>query len=150
MMTLNNLKPSRGAHKKNKRVGRGNASGKGTTAGRGTKGQKARTGGRNKLKAKGVRRLVMQTPKLRGFRSIHAKKISITFAMIENNFHSGSLVSPQTLFKHDLIASSDKVKILATGKLTKKVKIAGCSISENAKKIVEDLGGEVMRKSAKK
>ncbi len=43
-MKLHELKPSEGAKKERKRVGRGIAAGQGKTAGRGTKGQGARSG----------------------------------------------------------------------------------------------------------
>ena len=69
---LHNLSPKAGSKKSKKRVGRGLAS-KGTTAGRGQKGQKARsgTGGFKRL---GMRKLLLSTPKLRGFGSMQAKK----------------------------------------------------------------------------
>ena len=57
------------------RKGRGISAGQGKTAGRGTKGQKARTGHR-KMPAgfMGGQRAIMQAvPKLKGFKSIHAK-----------------------------------------------------------------------------
>ena len=44
-MKLHDLRPSEGATKKRKRVGRGTGSGKGKTSTRGTKGQNSRTGG---------------------------------------------------------------------------------------------------------
>jgi large subunit ribosomal protein L15 len=40
-MQQHDLKPSEGAHRERKRVGRGISAGQGKTAGRGTKGQKA-------------------------------------------------------------------------------------------------------------
>ena len=40
MLTLNNLKSPKGAHRNIKRIGRGQASGQGTQAGKGHKGQK--------------------------------------------------------------------------------------------------------------
>ena len=58
-----------------KRVGRGISGGQGKTAGRGTKGQKSRTG-HHKLPAgfMGGQRAIMQAiPKMKGFKSIHAK-----------------------------------------------------------------------------
>ena len=44
-MRLNSIKPSVGATKNRKRVGRGIGSGLGKTCGRGHKGQKSRAGG---------------------------------------------------------------------------------------------------------
>ena len=44
-MMEHQLAPSKGARKRRKRVGRGDAAGQGSTAGRGNKGQKSRSGG---------------------------------------------------------------------------------------------------------
>ena len=58
-----------------KRVGRGISAGQGKTAGRGTKGQKSRTG-HHKLPATfmgGQRAMMQAVPKMKGFKSIHAK-----------------------------------------------------------------------------
>ncbi|MCG2701107.1 50S ribosomal protein L15, partial [Candidatus Parcubacteria bacterium] len=44
-LSLHTIKPAKGATKKRKRIGRGNASGTGTYSGRGLKGQKSRSGG---------------------------------------------------------------------------------------------------------
>ena len=43
-MKLNELKPAKGATHRNKRIGRGEGSGKGGTATRGTKGAQSRSG----------------------------------------------------------------------------------------------------------
>ena len=57
------------------RKGRGISAGQGKTAGRGTKGQKARTGHRKMPTGfMGGQRAIMQAvPKLKGFKSLHAK-----------------------------------------------------------------------------
>jgi large subunit ribosomal protein L15 len=44
MLSINTLKPARGANRKNKRVGRGMGSGHGKTSARGYKGQLSRSG----------------------------------------------------------------------------------------------------------
>ena len=44
MLTLNNLKSPKGAHRNTKRIGRGQGSGWGTHASKGHKGQKSRSG----------------------------------------------------------------------------------------------------------
>ena len=67
---LNVVKNTRSSRK-----GRGISAGQGKTAGRGTKGQKARTGHSKMLAGfMGGQRAIMQAvPKLKGFKSIHAK-----------------------------------------------------------------------------
>jgi large subunit ribosomal protein L15 len=142
-LSMHNLKPARGAKSQPKRVGRGNASGKGTTAGRGGKGQKARTGGRNRLKLLGMRRLMLSTPKLRGFKSHHAKKGVVTLDAINAVFMDGAKVTPAALVKKGLVPSAKNgVKILG-GALKKKIVVIGCLVSEAAKEAITAAGGEV-------
>src|SRR5262245_50212699 len=102
-LSLNNLRPAYGSKSQPKRVGRGNASGKGTTAGRGGKGQKARTGGRNRLKRLGMRRQMLQTPKLRGFKSKYAKDETVSLGAISAAFVDGANVTPKSLAKKGLV-----------------------------------------------
>ncbi len=143
-LSMHTLRPARGAKSQPKRVGRGNASGKGTTAGRGGKGQTARTGGRNKLKLLGMRHMMLQTPKLRGFQSHHPKAAAITLGMLNKAFVDGQTVSPATLAKRKLVASaSAKAKIVADGKLKKKLTVVGCAVSEAAKEKIIAAGGSV-------
>lgn len=141
---MHNLRPARGAKSQPKRVGRGNASGKGTTAGRGGKGQTARTGGRNRLKLLGMRHLMLQTPKLRGFQSHHPKAAAVTLGMLSKAFADGQTVNSASLAKRGLIATaSTKTKIVADGKLKKKLTVVGCAVSEAAKEKIVAAGGSV-------
>ena len=143
-LSLHEMKPARGSKTQPKRVGRGNASGKGTTAGRGGKGQKARTGGRNRLKRLGMRRQMLQTPKLRGFKSKYAKVETVTLNAIAKAFADGAKISPKTLAKKGLASSSKaRVKLLATGSIKKKFTVIGCGLSEAAKEAISAAGGEV-------
>jgi large subunit ribosomal protein L15 len=145
-LTLNNLRPAKGAKKHAvKRVGRGNASGKGTSAGRGTKGQKARTGGRNKLNLLGLRRLVMSTPKLRGFTAIKQKAVTVSLSEIGSAYRAGEFVTLDTLVRKGLIpARTSKVKIVSGEKpLKTKLVIKGCGLTETAREAVVAAGGEV-------
>jgi large subunit ribosomal protein L15 len=143
-LSMSNLKPARGAKNGVKRVGRGNASGKGTTAGRGTKGQKARTGGRNALKVLGLRRLVMSTPKLRGFKSLRSAAAVVSLDALERAFKAGDIVTPKNLAAKGLVPSSAaKIKILGQSGLKKKLYISGCLVSAPAKEKILAAGGEV-------
>ena len=62
-MRLNSIKPSVGANKNRKRVGRGIGSGTGKTCGRGHKGQKSRAGGFHKVGRRGSNALHRRLPK---------------------------------------------------------------------------------------
>ena len=74
-MELNNLRPAKGAVKKNDgRKGRGQATGNGGTAGRGHKGQKSRSGYSKKIGFEGGQMpLQRRVPKF-GFTNINRKE----------------------------------------------------------------------------
>ena len=142
-MQLNQLKRTH-KNKNAKRVARGGKRGK--TSGRGTKGQKARAGHRMRPE---LRDIIKKLPKNRGYRtqSFEVKPQPVNLALLEKNFHDGERVTPETLLAKKLVVrvggKMPKVKILATGKISKKVDIAGCTISATAKTAVEAAGGKV-------
>ena len=141
---LNNLKPAKGSRPTSKRVGRGNASGKGTTAGRGQKGQKARTGGRGGPKVRGARRLIMQTPRLRGFKRQSPTVETVNVQDLQSAFQAGETVSLKSLKAKGLVPRGAKaVKLLGFGNLKKKLAVQGCLLSASAKDKVLAAGGEV-------
>jgi large subunit ribosomal protein L15 len=132
-LTLNELKPQKGSRKKSKRVGRGLGS-KGSYSGRGVKGQRARSGGRAGLKLKGLRRIMLAQPKLRGFKSPHQKPQTVTLQAISEKFKNGEKVSPDTLLKKGLVTdTSAGVKILGTGELKVKVTFEDCRLTQGAR-----------------
>jgi len=121
MLSLNTIKQAKGASKIRRRVGRGNASGLGTYSGRGLKGQGQRAGVSN-LKRLGMRSQLLQTPKLRGFKSLKSKNQVVSVKAINLNFKDGEVVSPATLVEKKLInVVTEPVKILGKEKLTVKV-----------------------------
>lgn len=142
-MQLNQLK-RRVANITSSRVGRGGKRGK--TAGRGTKGQKARSG--HKMRPE-MRDIIKKYPKLRGykFNSVETKPEPVNLAAIEIHFENGDTVNPTTLVGKKIVRKQGgrlpTVKILATGTLTKKIKVEGCVISLTAKAAVEAAGGSV-------
>jgi len=146
---MNTLRPAQGAKRTVKRVGRGNSSGKGTTAGRGTKGQAARTGGRNRRALRGLRPVLLQTPKLRGFKSLTRKSATVSLGQLNAEFAKDNEVTPKALVKKGLVPAGGGVKILAGGKLTKPLTVSGCKVSEEAKKMIEAAGGKVVQGTGK-
>lgn len=142
-MQLNQLKRVH-KNKDDKRVARGGKRGK--TAGRGTKGQKARAGHRIRPM---IRDTIKKFPKLRGYRnqSFEIKPQPVNLSLLEKTFEAGAMVNPTTLLAMKLITKvggkMPKVKILATGKLTKKLVITGCLFSATAKTHIESAGGTV-------
>lgn len=134
MLSLNNIKRSTGATKNRKRVGRGNASGHGTYSTRGLKGQKSRSGVSN-LKRLGMRKQLLQTPKVRGFKSLKPKNQIVSISALNTNFKDGDTINPEVLFAKDLIKSVDKpVKVLGKEKLTLKLKFEKVQMSASLQK----------------
>lgn len=131
-------------NKKKTLVGRGGTRGK--TSGRGGKGQTARAGNKRRPE---IRDIIKKLPKQRGYRfnSIEDKAVPVNLSVIENNFSAKDTVSPQTLVEKNLIGKAlgrfPKVKILATGSLTKAVTVSGCLVSVSAKSAIEKAGGNV-------
>lgn len=129
MLSLNTIKKAKGSLKTKRRVGRGNSSGLGTYSGKGLKGQKARSGVSN-LKRLGMRQQLLQTPKLRGFKSLKPKNQVVSIKAINTNFKDAEVVSPESLMEKKLIASvNEPVKILGKEKLTVKVSFVRVKMS---------------------
>jgi large subunit ribosomal protein L15 len=145
--------PSRNIKTK-KRVGRGGK--RGTYCGRGMKGQKSRSGGGkiDPLFEGGRSSLIERMKKNRGFKSPHEKKVAIPLSDLERAFQDGDLVSPKTLVRAELVDKTRVkfgVKVLGTGKLTKKLTVAAnILLSDTARKAIEKAGGSVEKKEEKK
>ena len=137
------------------RKGRGISTGQGKTAGRGTKGQKARTG-HSKMPAgfMGGQRAIMQAvPKLKGFKSFHAKA-EVVYTDRLNDL-SGK-VDNYALADAALISSPFvKVKVISRGELTAKIELETQFASKSAVEAIKKAGGsfkkvEILKKPAKK
>ncbi|MBP5512044.1 50S ribosomal protein L15 [Candidatus Saccharibacteria bacterium] len=124
------------------RAGRGISAGLGKTAGRGTKGQKARTGHR-KMPAgfMGGQRAIMQAiPKLKGFKSLHAKA-EVVYTDTLNTL-SGD-VDNFVLAENALINSPfNKVKVILRGEVTAKINLKTQFASKTAVAAIEKAGGK--------
>ncbi len=148
-MQLHELKPTT-PRKTAKRIGRGGKRGK--TSGRGGKGQTARAGNSTRPE---MRDLIKKLPKLRGHgvnraATVNAERelpVAVNLSKLEASFETGATVSPKTLVAAGIVSAvrkrAPKVKILATGDITKKLTIEGCTVSEAAKTKIEQAGGKV-------
>ena len=123
------------------RKGRGISAGQGKTAGRGTKGQKARTG-HSKMPAgfMGGQRAIMQAvPKLKGFKSFHAKAEVVYTDRL--NELSGK-VDNYKLAEASLVSSPFvKVKVITRGELTAKIDLETQFASKSAIEAIKKAGG---------
>lgn len=143
-LTLHNLKPKKGSRKTKKRVGRGLGS-TGRYSGRGIKGQRARSGGKSGLQLKGLRGIMLSTPKKKGFTSNRVKPAVLNLSDLNKVFKDGSKVTPKILQTRKLVDKiSDGVKILGNGSIEAKITLTGCAVSATAKTKIEAAGGKVI------
>ena len=144
-MDLSNLTNTLGARHRRKRVGRGCGSGMGKTSTRGHKGQNARKGHKQKLGFEGGQMpLVRRLPK-RGFNNarFRVEALAVNVSTLEKLFNAGDEITIETLAAKGLSDNKrPRVKILATGELTKKFTVkVPCSAAAKAK--IEAAGGTV-------
>ena len=131
-------------NKGKKRVGRGGKHG--TYSGKGIKGQASRAG--RKMEPM-IRALIKKYPKLKGYRSIAIQNnlAVVNLVTLEKTSKDGETINPENLIKKGIISKmkgkTPKVKILGTGKLTKKLVVENCKTSKTAKEAIEKAGGSV-------
>lgn len=153
MITLNNLKPTKGSNKAPKRIGRGHGSGQGGQAGKGHKGQNARSGGGVRVGFEGgTTPLYRRLPKRRLFTNIQFKK---NFSIVQVNqlsdrFEDGAIISPEAIVLSGLVKGQQKnypVKVLVKNTddvLAKKFHFEGISsFSQKAKDLIVAAGGSI-------
>ena len=142
-MNLHELAPVAGSTHVGKRKGRGTGTGNGKTAGRGHKGQKARSGGKVRVGFEGGQMpLARRVPK-RGFNNIFAKPLTAVNVGSLNAFEDGAVVDTAALMEKGVISDCRYgLKVLANGKLTKKITVKAAAFSESAKAKIEEAGGK--------
>lgn len=138
------ISPKIGSGRVKKRVGRGNGSQKGTYSSRGMKGQRARSGGKAGTALRGGKQNFLKVPKLRGFKSMHAKAQTVTLSTLERVAEEGVAITPYFLKqKHVISNTSYPVKIVVSGVLTKKIIVENCIATKMAIAIIEKAGGKI-------
>ena len=144
VLKLHHLRPAPGSKKDRTRVGRGEAS-KGKTAGRGTKGTKARYQVRPGFEGGGVR-LVMRTPKLRGFKNPFKVEYQVVnVAALEELYPKGGDVTVADLVAKGAVRGGYLVKVLGDGDLTVKLTVKVDKVSASAETKIVAAGGSVSK-----
>jgi large subunit ribosomal protein L15 len=148
-MNLSNLQPAEGStHNQNKRVGRGEGSGKGGTAARGHKGAKSRSGYSKKIGFEGGQMpLQRRVPKF-GFKNINRVEyqgvnLDTLQALVDNGIVTDA-VDFAVLVENRLATKSEVVKILGRGELKSKLKVTAHKFTATAKAAIEAAGGEAV------
>jgi large subunit ribosomal protein L15 len=152
-LNLSNLQPAQ-PRTDRKRVGRGLGSGKGRYAGRGIKGQKARSGS-HKMRAGfegGQMPIYMRIGKLRGSTSKDAMPVGpfrtythpVNLRDVDGRFEAGDVVTPEALVEKGILKNTKiDVKLLGSGKVSKRLTIRVHAISASAREKIEAAGGTV-------
>ena len=144
-MRLNTLGGGRSGKAQRKRVGRGIGSGVGKTAGRGHKGQKSRAGGKVPAGFEGQMPLQMRLPKF-GFNSSR-ERLTAELTLSDLDKLEASLIDIEALKSADLINNSIKrVRIIASGAVTKPLVLKGLGVTAGARIAVEKVGGKIEEK----
>mmetsp|Transcript_23681 Transcript_23681/g.74100 ORF Transcript_23681/g.74100 Transcript_23681/m.74100 type:complete len:270 (-) Transcript_23681:147-956(-) len=154
-LRLNDLRPSTGATKPRKRVGRGPGSGRGKTCGRGHKGQKARAGGSVPLWFEGGQTPIQQRlPKVGFSNARHAVAFEpLNVGRLQDWIDMGRLQVPgdqQLITMKQLLDSGvtskrikQGVKLLAGGEMRTAIHVEVSRASKKAIEAVEAAGGTV-------
>jgi large subunit ribosomal protein L15 len=145
-MKLNDIHPAAGSKTARKRVGRGIGSGLGKTGGRGHKGQHARSGGYNKVGFEGGQMPLQRRLPKRGFASMAAGD-SVELRLSDLERCGLDSIDPAALKDKGLVPRGiNRIKVIATGSISRKVTLTGIGASKGARAAIEAAGGSVADK----
>ena len=146
-MKLHSLKPAKGSIRgKNKRVGRGQGSGRGGTSTKGHKGQQSDSGYNQRSGHEGGQMpLQRRLPKF-GFTNIFRKEFhGINLHTLQKLADDKKIISfdIETFRKQGMTSKTTLVKILGTGELKSKITVKAHAFSATAKAAIEANGGTI-------
>ncbi len=145
-MKLHNLKPAEGSTHKEKRIGRGEASGKGGTSTKGNKGGQSRTGYKSKMAHEGGQMPIQRRIPKRGFKNPDRIEYRVfNLGQVDQIVEKYGFTefSVENLYVNGLISRTDRVKILGNGELKSKLSFKINASSDKAKAAIEAAGGTV-------
>src|SRR5579862_4258503 len=142
-MSLNNLRPPKGAKHPRKRVGRGMGSGHGKTASRGTKGAKSRSGFRFKRGFEGGQMPLHRRVPKRGFTNIFRVEYAVVnLDTLAEAFEAGTSVTPELLRERGLVRKATApIKVLGRGEISKALMVRAHKFSGSAAQKIAAAGG---------
>jgi large subunit ribosomal protein L15 len=132
--------------RRKKRIGRGIAGG-GAKSGRGMKGQRSRAGSVRRAGFEGGQTpLYQRLPKERGtkrrYGSLVVRPAVLTVGQL-NRYDEGMIVGPGQLRQAGHIGRFQRVKLIGTGKLARKLTVRVHMATAHAQRAVEQAGGKV-------
>src|SRR3954462_478012 len=145
-MKLHTLKPAKGATHKEKRIGRGEASGKGGTSTKGNKGGQSCSGYKSKKSHEGGQMPIQRRLPKRGFKNNNRIEYKVfNLGQIDQlaEKYGFTEFSSENLYINGLIGRSDKVKVLGNGELKAKLAFKVNAASEKAKTAIETAAGTI-------
>lgn len=142
-MRLNTIKPATGAKSTRHRVGRGVGSGWGKTAGRGHKGQRARAGGFHKVGFEGGQMPLHRRLPKRGFKS-PTRDLYAEVRTSEIERMKAEDIDLAALKAEGVVPRQVRtVKVILSGKLSRKVTLKGVKATQGARGAIEAAGGRI-------
>ena len=143
-MSLNNLRPPKGAKQSKTRVGRGKGSGLGKTAGRGHKGAQSRSGYHSKRGFEGGQMPLHRRVPKRGFTNIFRTEYDVVnLDQLEALFDKGATVTVDGLRERGIVSSRTAlVKVLGRGDVTKALTVQAHKFSGKAAEKLAAAGGK--------
>jgi large subunit ribosomal protein L15 len=142
-MRLEELKPSEGAKKKVKRVGRGPGSGSGKTASKGHKGQKARSGGVKGPGFEGGQMPLQRRIPKRGFTNIFHKEYAVVNVGDLARVGGSEAITPEVLLEKGLVKDLKAgIKILGMGEVKAGLTVRAHKFSKSAADKIQAAGGK--------
>ncbi len=147
-MDLSNLKPAKGSTKSEKRIGRGQGSGRGGTSTRGHKGAKSRSGYSIKIGFEGGQMPLQRRLPKYGFKNlkrVEYKGINLS-TLDELAAKKGlKVINVDNLVEAGFASKNDKVKILGNGTLSVEVEVTAHAFSKSAAAAIEAKGGKAVK-----
>ncbi len=146
-MKLHSLKPAEGSTHSEKRIGRGEASGKGGTSTKGNKGGQSRAGYKSKMAHEGGQMPIQRRIPKRGFKNNNRIEYKVfNLGQIDKlaEKYGFTEFSADILYINNLIGQNDLVKVLATGELKSKLTFKVDAMSAKAKSAIEAAGGTIV------
>jgi large subunit ribosomal protein L15 len=142
-MSLNNLRPPKGAKHSKKRVGRGQGSGNGKTAGRGHKGAKSRSGFKHKRGFEGGQMPLHRRVPKRGFYNPFREEFEVVnLDTLAERFDAGVDVTPDLMRERGLVRRDALIKVLARGEISKALTVRAHKFSGKAAEKIAAAGGK--------
>ncbi len=142
------MKPAPGSVKKEKRIGRGEGSGRGGTSTRGHKGAKSRSGYSRMVGFEGGQMPLQRRVPKSGFKNLNRvdyKAINLSTLEALATKLDTDRIDFETLLTAGLVNKNALVKILGKGKLTRKLEVHAHAFSKSAQASIEAIQGTAVK-----